>query len=156
MSIKQFSGIVGPVIVTHVYQAIKQDVRENSMEIKSLCDIIDGRTVCSVEPDETVQFACDVMHQENIGALVVMDGDTLVGILSERDVVRRCVVQKLDPQKTSVAQVMTADPCYVSSTTAPSEALNRMLEGGFRHLPIVDADFVVGMISIRDIPSASA
>lgn len=95
------------------------------------------------------------MHQENIGALVVMESDSLVGILSERDVVRRCVVQHLDPEKTLVAQVMTSDPSYVGSSTPPAEALNNMLDGGFRHLPIVDDSVVVGMISIRDIPTAT-
>lgn len=126
------------------------------MKIRSLCEIIDGRTVCSVEPDETVLFACNVMVQENIGALVVMDDETLVGILSERDVVRRCVVDRLDPQNTPVSRIMTANPSFVSSTTAPSEALTCILEGGFRHLPIVDGSLVVGMISIRDIPMAAA
>lgn len=125
------------------------------MKIKSLSEIIDGRTVFSVEPNETIQFACGMMHQENIGALVVMESDSLVGILSERDVVRRCVVQHLDPEKTLVAQVMTGDPSYVGSSTPPAEALNSMLDGGFRHLPIVDDSVVVGMISIRDIPTAT-
>ncbi|MDW3222842.1 MAG: CBS domain-containing protein [Paracoccaceae bacterium] len=126
------------------------------MKIKSLCEIIDGRTVCSIEAKETVQFACCMMHQENIGALVVMENETLVGILSERDVVRRCVVQHLDPENTLVSQVMTSDPFHVRPSTPPSEALSCMLDGGFRHLPIVDESVVVGMISMRDIPAAAA
>ncbi|MEO9652058.1 MAG: CBS domain-containing protein [Roseobacter sp.] len=123
------------------------------MEITTLDQIIDGRTVVAIEPTETVQSASEIMGNENIGALIVTKGDTLVGILSERDIVRRCVVYKRNPEKTTVGEIMTANPRSVSTKATASEALSIMLVGGFRHVPIVDNGIAVSMISMRDFPA---
>src|SRR5207244_1315365 len=92
------------------------------------------------------------MIDEKVGALLVLEGDRLVGIVSERDIVARVVVKERDAEKTLVSEVMTADVRTVSEGASLLSALEVMHEGRFRHLPVVDgAGKVIGMLSVRDV-----
>jgi CBS domain-containing protein len=99
----------------------------------------------------TVFAAVQEMISKKIGSVLVMEGDTLVGIFTERDVLVRVVGARRDPMTTPIAHVMTQDPVTIPSSMTIEEVLD--LHGGkqFRHLPVVDGGRVVGMISFRDI-----
>jgi CBS domain-containing protein len=111
-----------------------------------------GRPVISTHPTATVQEVCEVMVKEGVGAVVVLDGEKLVGILSERDVVRRVAARRRDPGTTVVSEVMTSPVKTVTERATSHAALEMMHEGRFRHLPLLDGDgHVVGVLSIRDL-----
>ena len=122
------------------------------MTIQTIAQIIRGRTLIKVQPDDTIRAACKLMSDQYIGAVAVVDGTHLVGVLSERDVVRRVVARDLSVDDTLVRQATTAAPQTVNLETGLDRALVLMLDGGFRHLPVMDGDTVIGMISLRDIP----
>jgi len=109
-----------------------------------------GQALHTVTPSEPVSIAVRKMTESEIGALPVIENGKLVGIFSERDVLHRIVDQGLNPDKTPVSQVMTASPKSIASSQNVAEAMKIMSKGRFRHLPVVDGDIVVGMISIRD------
>lgn len=113
---------------------------------------IAGRPVISIQPQATVQDVCELMVKEGVGAIVVLDGSKLVGIISERDVVRRVAARRRDPGTTVVAEVMTAPVRTVTERSSAHAALELMHEGRFRHLPLMDgAGAVIGMLSVRDL-----
>jgi CBS domain-containing protein len=124
------------------------------MIIKSIGDLLIGQSLVSVSPQQTVTETCHVMDAHNIGAVAVILDGTLVGILSERDVIRRCIVAGLDPAATRVNVVMTHKPIVIEHGESLAIAQSRMMDGGFRHLPVVDREGApVGMLSMRDIPT---
>jgi CBS domain-containing protein len=86
-----------------------------------------------------------------VGAVSVLDGSRLVGILSERDVMSRVVAPQLDPDRTRVGEVMTKDLVVAQSGESHEEGLRKMKQAGCRHLPVVDGDRLVGMVSQRDL-----
>lgn len=110
----------------------------------------EGR-VRAIAPDETVLAAAQRMNDDKIGSLVVMRGSTLVGIVTERDVMTRVVAARKDPATTAVAAVMTADPITCSPTSSIGEARRIMSERRIRHLPVCENDKLVGMVSIGDL-----
>lgn len=111
-----------------------------------------GRRVISTHPQATVLEVCGVMLQEKVGAVVVLDEGVLVGILSERDIVRRVAAQLRDPATTAVADVMTTKVTTVSDKGSVQTAIELMHHGAFRHLPMVDASGrVIGVLSVRDL-----
>jgi CBS domain-containing protein len=103
-------------------------------------------------PDETVRDAAVRMTEEACGSILVCDGDRLLGIFTERDLMTRVVSQDLDPKATRLTQVMTPNPDRIESTETAREAMRRMDEFGYRHLPVTEKGRVVGVISIRDLP----
>ena len=109
-----------------------------------------GQTVHTVTPAENVSVAVGKMAQSEIGTLPVIEHGKLVGIFSERDVLIRIVDQGLDPDTTPVGDVMTPSPKSIRSSQEVREAMRLMSKGRFRHLPVVDGDALVGLISIRD------
>ena len=117
-------------------------------------DIVHGQTLTVMEEGATVRDAAQLMAQRRIGAVMILRGGRLEGILTERDVLVRVVAAGLDPDNTRIAQVMTRNPDTVTPDSRPIEALLRMREKGYRHLPVVDRDRVVGMVSIRDLYDA--
>ncbi len=124
------------------------------MTLNSIHDLLDRRALVSVSPTDRVSYACQKLAEQNIGAVVVVDANKLVGVLSERDVVSRCMVPGRDAAATEVSQIMTPDPRTILPTGSLAEAQALMLDGGFRHLPVVDrAGEPLGMLSLRDIPS---
>ncbi|HEY5309731.1 MAG TPA: CBS domain-containing protein [Casimicrobiaceae bacterium] len=101
-------------------------------------------------PPETLVFkAAKLMAKKNSGAVLIVEGDHLIGICTERDIVFRVVAQGLDPQTTRLADVMTPAPETVSPDKPFGYVLVRMYEQGFRHMPVVDAGKVVGVVSSR-------
>jgi len=123
----------------------------------TLSDMIADHEIHTIPPDETIRMACVALTQKGIGALPVVAADgSLLGILSERDVIRRSVILYKHPDKTPVSEIMTKDPVCLSPDAAPAKALAAMQRGGFRHVPVCDNGFLLGIISIRDfdiIPS---
>jgi CBS domain-containing protein len=121
------------------------------MPQRLISQVIEQQEIVAVAPDTSVIEAVRLMKQRRIGALMVVEADRLVGILSERDVVFRVVAEELDAKTTRVVQVMTANPETIGPDKPFGHALHIMYEGGFRHLPVVDADGrAIGMISARD------
>ena len=123
------------------------------MFIRSVRDALQDRTLASVPLGTTIREAALVLDRFNIGAVVVLDGPHLAGILSERDVIRRCVAQDGNPATTLVDAVMTAAPETVEAGAGMADAIARMSAGGFRHLPVLEARACIGILSIRDIPT---
>jgi len=108
-------------------------------------------TLWHVRPDDTVFSALQLLAQHEVGALVVMDGGRLVGIVSERDYTRKVALQGRNSRETRVADIMTAQVLTVTPGTGTRACMALMSERKIRHLPVVDGDTVLGMISIRDI-----
>ena len=110
-----------------------------------------GDTLWHVRPDDTVFFALQLLAKYEIGALVVMEGGRLVGIVSERDYTRKVALQGRNSKETPVSEIMTREVTTVTPATRSNDCMALMSEGKFRHLPVVDGGTVLGMISIRDI-----
>ena len=110
-----------------------------------------GSEVYTVAPATTVAAAVVEMNHEEIGALLVVEYGRLVGIFTERDVLTRVVALNRNPQTTLVSAVMTPDPITITSATTFEEALCHQSGRHFRHLPVVEGDRIIGMISCRDM-----
>lgn len=108
-------------------------------------------TLWHVRPDDSVFTALQLLAQHEVGALVVMDGGRLVGIVSERDYTRKIALQGRSSKDTPVSEIMTAQVLTVTPETAARACMALMSEKKIRHLPVVDGGTVLGMISIRDI-----
>jgi CBS domain-containing protein len=108
-------------------------------------------TVYSLSPNDTVLEALRRMADHNVGAMMVMDQGRLVGVLSERDYTRKIALEGRSSKDTQVKDIMTANVMTVTSQARTRECMTLMSQKKFRHLPVVDGDKVVGMISIRDI-----
>ena len=107
----------------------------------------------SIPADTTVAEAATVMGERRVGSALIMDGESLSGIFTERDIVRALGAHH-DAAEHPVSEWMTRDPKTVASTTPVEEALGIMLERGFRHLPVADGDTVLGIVSMRDLTAA--
>ncbi len=114
----------------------------------ALADVM-TRGVVAVERELRLREAAARMAERGIGAAIVLDGDRLVGILTERDILR-AVGSDLDKSAT-VEDCMTRDPEFVEPSDTTDHAAALMIHGGFRHLPVVEGDRVVGIVSIRDL-----
>ena len=105
-----------------------------------------------VSPSDTVVEAVRTMQGVRVGAAVVLDGEQLAGIFSERDIMLRVVGAERDPATTTVSDVMTSEPERVEGNTESGDALELMVQKHIRHLPIVDTkDKLVGLLSIRNL-----
>jgi CBS domain-containing protein len=112
-------------------------------------------TLISVEPHATVAEAATVMGERHVGSALVMEEGQLVGIFTERDIVR-ALSQHFDAPGHQVVNWMTREPTTVRTTTTVEEALDLMLSKGFRHLPVEEDGIIVGIVSIRDLSEAMA
>ncbi len=110
-----------------------------------------GSTVFSVPPTITAAEAVQEMNRHKVGSVLIMEGDRLLGIFTERDVLSRVVAADLDPKKHTVAEVMTGDVLTISPQAKVEEVMTLFGQRSCRHLPVVDAGRVVGLISIGDI-----
>jgi len=113
-------------------------------------DIMDTERGRSLAPDVSVTAAAQVMAQGKFGAVLVVEGDTLLGIFTERDALFRVIATGKDPSSTTLVQVMTPDPRTVSPDDTYGYALVLMQEGGFRHAPVVADGKPVGVLSSRN------
>jgi CBS domain-containing protein len=110
-----------------------------------------GHAVHTCESDATVLAAVDEMCLLNVGALLVMWTGKPIGIITERDVLRRLVLKRADAATTRVVEIMTADIVCVGASAPIEEAMAIMTEHRCRHLPVVDGGRVVGIVSIGDL-----
>ncbi len=110
-----------------------------------------GREIISIDPESTVYEALALMESRNIGALLVMEGVQLVGIISERDYARKVVLQGRSSKTTRVAEVMTRQFTGVTPDTPVEECMAIMTERRFRHLPVLEQGRLQGVVSIGDV-----
>jgi len=118
-----------------------------------LSDILQQRDLFSVEQSESVAEVARKMAGLRIGAILVLEGGTLRGIFSERDLMTRVVVEERDPAKTLVGEVMTSDLATADYTATVEEAVELMHRHKCRHLPVLSEGRVVGLVSMRDLTS---
>jgi CBS domain-containing protein len=119
--------------------------------MKTIGGLVSGREIYHVRAEQSVRDAARYMTDRRVGAVSVLEGTRLVGILSERDVMGRVVAPKLDPDGTRVADVMTRDLVVAQSGESHEEGLRKMKQAGCRHLPVVEGERLAGMVSLRDL-----
>ncbi|MEN9629587.1 MAG: hypothetical protein RJA10_2814 [Pseudomonadota bacterium] len=105
----------------------------------------------TIRPDDSVLDALHRLAEYEVGALVVMDGPRMVGVMSERDYTRKVALQGRSSKDTRVSEIMTANVFVVSPDTRTRDCMALMREKRIRHLPVVRGGQVLGMISIRDL-----
>lgn len=108
------------------------------------------RDVLGVAPEDTLGFAAEQMAEREVGAVVVLDFGRLIGILSERDILR-AVAGRIHSSEARVRDWMTADPVTAAPDTSPEDAARIMVDNRFRHLPVIQDGRAVGIVSIRDV-----
>lgn len=108
----------------------------------------------SVAPEDSVLDAIRLMAEKRIGAVVVMDGSRMVGILSERDYARKIILKGRKSSETRVADVMTESVTTISPNDTAQQGLALMTRGYFRHLPVMEKDQLLGVVSIGDLVNA--
>lgn len=113
-----------------------------------------GGEIWSVRPDVSVYQALEMMAEKDIGALLVLDGEKLVGIFSERDYARKVILQGKSSRDTWVSEIMTSRVVFVRLEQTIEECMALMTEKHIRHLPVLDGERLVGVISIGDVVKA--
>lgn len=115
---------------------------------------IKGGQIFSVSPSDSVLSAIEVMAAKHVGALLVMQQDALLGIISERDYARKVILKNRSSHDTPIRDIMTAPVVTVSPEDTVHHCMQVMTEGRFRHLPVVKSTRVVGILSIGDLVKA--
>jgi CBS domain-containing protein len=116
-----------------------------------ICDLIKTQETYQAELGQTVLETVQAMVERNIGAVPVMHSGKLMGIFSERDLMKRVVAESRDPRSTCLAEVMTEDPLTVSTTDDLESCMTLMRRHGFRHVPVCKDGLLIGIVSLRDI-----
>jgi len=119
------------------------------MKTRTMAEMVRHQDPLALPPGASVQEACIAMHRRRVGAVLVVEGEALVGIFTGRDAVL-CLAREVDPARTLLGQVMTANPITLGPQDRAIEALRLMNDGGFRHLPVVDQGRVMGIVSRYD------
>src|SRR5438067_11378485 len=119
----------------------------------TLRDFMSGGDVLTIEPTVTLSEAARAMRRREVGAAVVTDGGNLVGIFTERDLLR-AIADSRHPDQHRVEAYMTPDPVTLPPDHLPSEAAQIMHDRKFRHIPVVEGGRLVGIVSIRDLVGA--
>ncbi|MCX7712865.1 MAG: CBS domain-containing protein [Chthoniobacterales bacterium] len=110
-----------------------------------------GHKIYSVSPNQTVFEAIQLMAEKNIGALAVLEGQRLVGMISERDYTRKVILRGRVSKETPVSEIMTPKPLTVAPKTTVKECLEIMTANHIRHLPVLEDDLLIGIVSIGDL-----
>lgn len=124
------------------------------MTQRTIRNLITRREVVLLPPNASVRDASQLMAQQHVGAILVMVDDQLEGIFSERDALKRVLAEGRDPDATQLSEVMTKDVVTLGPDAWALDALRLMRDIGFRHLPVVEQDLVIGVISLRDFVGA--
>lgn len=114
-----------------------------------------GSHVWSISPDATVFAGLRLMSEKNIGALLIVDDGVPVGIMSERDYARKIILDGRSSRETRISSIMTTQLVSVQVTDSVEQAMAVMTRGRIRHLPVMDGEAVVGMVSIGDLVKAT-
>lgn len=122
-------------------------------QVKHLLEI-KGNEIFAVAPDAPVLEAIRLMAERRVGALLVMKGERLAGIVSERDYARKIILQGRSSAQTAVSEIMSSPPVTVGTDTDVFECMRLCTHSRIRHLPVVDDDKVIGVISIGDLVKA--
>jgi len=124
--------------------------------MKSVNDILKskGSDIWAVKPDNTVYESLQLMADKGIGSLLVMDGEKLVGIVTERDYARKVILEGKSSKRSTVAEVMTTRVLCVSPERTVDECMALMTDKRARHLPVLDHKRVIGVVSIGDLVKA--
>ncbi len=119
--------------------------------MKSVGDLIEGREVYTIGTDISVREAARFMTEKGIGLVPVMDGERVIGVFGERDILKRVVAEGLDPETIKVGDVMTKTMICSPPDETYQQAGVKMIEKGIRHLVVADGDRLIGVISLRDL-----
>ena len=121
--------------------------------MKTVQDILDqkNKPVVSIEPLASVFEAARLLDEHNVGALVVLIDEYLVGIVTERDYVRKVILDHKTSKETKISEIMTRDVVKVTPETSARECIDLMKEHHIRHLPVLVEGQVVGIVSLRDL-----
>jgi CBS domain-containing protein len=118
-----------------------------SQRVKS---VMEKKKLLTAPPETTVSQAAKLMAKSNVGAVMVVEGERLIGIFTERDAVFRVIAKGRDTQTTKLADVMTSDPQTVDPNKSFGFALLMMHENGFRHVPVIENGKPIGIVSSRN------
>jgi CBS domain-containing protein len=118
--------------------------------MRTLRQIIANRKVTTVTATQSVWYAATLMASQHVGAVVVVDGKKLLGILTERDILNRVISPRLDPASVEVGEIMTHDPMFLEPGQLSCHAMALMTNGGFRHAPVVERGEVIGVVTIEE------
>ena len=110
-----------------------------------------GNQVWSISPDAMVYDAIQMMSDKNIGALLVTDGDKLVGILTERDYTRKIALRGKSSKQTAVREILSGEVIHVNPNHTVEECMRLMTDHRVRHLPVLEGDKLIGIVSIGDL-----
>jgi len=123
---------------------------------KTIRDVLKnkGDSVVSISPEATVYSALELMAARNVGALLVMKGSQVVGILSERDYARKVILEGRSSLNTAVERIMSGKVLYVTPSMSVEEGLAVMSDKRCRHLPVIQDKELIGMVSIGDLVKA--
>ena len=119
--------------------------------MRTVGDLVKGRAFYSTTSDQSVYDTARYMAEKDIGAVPVLEDNRLVGIFSERDIIKRVLVGDREVRTTSIKDVMTTDVVVAQSTEEIGQVLEKMQKNRCRHMPVVSGDRVVGFLSLRDL-----
>ena len=121
--------------------------------MKTVKQILQSKThgILSISPDATVYDALKLMAEKEVGALLVMEADKLVGIISERDYARKVILHGKSSKEIHVSDIMTSKIIYVNTAQTVDECMALMTDKRVRHLPVYEGDRLVGVVSIGDL-----
>jgi predicted transcriptional regulator len=144
-------GLAAVSMILHFFIALWKDFTRSKRRTPLDKLFNERETIHSVGPNTLVTECVRTMSTKKIGALVVLDGERLVGIFTERDALNKVLAAGLEPGKTKVSEVMTKDPYSIPPTTTVGEAMELVTKLRFRHLPIVKSGKVLAVVSSGDL-----
>lgn len=112
-----------------------------------------GTNVWTISPNQTVYQALELMAEKDVGALIVSEGNKVLGIFSERDYARKVILKGISSVNTNVSKLMVKEVIYVTQDQSIDECMALMTENRIRHLPVIENDELIGLISIGDVVS---